>query len=289
VVDNNSVAIIVFFFGPIPWYLSFFLKSVSFNPSIDFLLVTDQNLVNLPGNLTVLSMSLSNFQVLAETTLGCKVELRNSHLKVCDIRPAFGIVFQEFLQNYDFWGYCDVDLIFGNIRSILDSETLSNYSIISARPEYLTGFFSLFRNNEAVNNLFRKNDSYLQVFGDYRYLNFDECDFKHVDLWKGKSLSELPIDNLSMTHLLKEGHLGSETRVLFDLLAVEFIPGDLEWNSGTLVYGREYEALLYHLIQYKNEKLSKIPHWETIPDRYIINKRSFSRYPYRNNLSLKKK
>ena len=44
----------------------------------------------------------------------------NSPYKLCDYKPVYGLIFDEDLQDYDFWGHCDVDLIFGDIRKFIN-------------------------------------------------------------------------------------------------------------------------------------------------------------------------
>ena len=36
-----------------------------------------------------------------------------------DLRPAYGVLFEEYLDGYDFWGHCDLDVLFGRIRDHL--------------------------------------------------------------------------------------------------------------------------------------------------------------------------
>ena len=36
--------------------------------------------------------------------------------KLCDYKPSYGEVFKDELAGYDFWGNCDIDLVWGNIK-----------------------------------------------------------------------------------------------------------------------------------------------------------------------------
>ena len=47
-----------------------------------------------------------------------------SPYKLCDFKPAYGEIFNEFISSFDYWGYCDVDLIWGNIRKFLSNDLL---------------------------------------------------------------------------------------------------------------------------------------------------------------------
>ena len=51
-------------------------------------------------------------------------------------------------MEYDFWGYCDIDLIFGNIRKFITDDILDKYDKILSR-----GHFTLFRNKDSINTI----------------------------------------------------------------------------------------------------------------------------------------
>ena len=79
-----------------------------------------------------------------------------SGYKLCDFKPALGYIFSDYIKKYDFWGYCDIDIIFGNIRAFMTDDLLNEYDVISARHDYLTGCFALYKNNQDMCELFNK-------------------------------------------------------------------------------------------------------------------------------------
>ena len=50
--------------------------------------------------------------------------------KLCDYKPAYGYLFQEYLEGYEYWGYCDVDMIFGNLKRFLPDNVIGEYDKI---------------------------------------------------------------------------------------------------------------------------------------------------------------
>ena len=40
--------------------------------------------------------------------------------KVVDVKPLFGFLFREYIQDYEFWAHVDNDLIFGNIAGLMN-------------------------------------------------------------------------------------------------------------------------------------------------------------------------
>jgi hypothetical protein len=51
------------------------------------------------------------------------------------------------LKEYDFWGFCDVDLIWGNLAHFITHDVLKNYDRIYSR-----GHLELFRNLPKITN-----------------------------------------------------------------------------------------------------------------------------------------
>lgn len=90
--------------------------------------------------------------------------------KLCDFKPAYGEVFRDLLKEYDFWGHCDDDLIFGDIRRFVSDDILNRYDRILGH-----GHFSLFRNTEKVAQMYKKaKPSYREVFSRPESFCFDE-------------------------------------------------------------------------------------------------------------------
>ena len=140
------IAFIVVYFGSVPWYFGLFNKSCAHNPDVDFILITDIDLKgDVADNIIVVRSSLDEVSKRCTDRLGFKISLLNPY-KLCDLRPAYGWIFSDLIEQYDFWGYCDVDLVFGNIRSLITADILNRYEVVTARREYIAGFFSLFRN-----------------------------------------------------------------------------------------------------------------------------------------------
>ena len=109
--------------GDYPWYLPYFLHSCRYNPDIDFLIFTDNqtSLTHLPHNVRLIPYSLEQFKTDAAKALGFEVAIEFGY-KLCDFKPAYGFIFSDYIKKYDFWGYCDIDVIFGNIRLFMTDE-----------------------------------------------------------------------------------------------------------------------------------------------------------------------
>lgn len=169
-----KICIINTYFGKFPLNFDLWLKSAEFNDTIDFLIFTDQKSENysIPKNVFFVKTNLFELETLASNKIGLKVYLKRPY-KCCDLRPAYGIIFEDYISNYDYWGHCDLDLIWGDIRKFIENYNLSSYD------KFLTlGHLSLYKNEKTNNNTFRLNGSlvgnYERVFTDKHNFAFDE-------------------------------------------------------------------------------------------------------------------
>lgn len=147
----KSIGIVAPFFGNLPKLYEFWAKSVAANPTVDFHLVGDcfEGVEHSP-NITVHHMSFGELQQLLADRL-CIRPIDKAY-KLCDFKPAYRNLFPEILGSYDVWGFCDFDLIFGDIRSVVDLDVLpDDWGRI-----FDFGHFSLFPNRDEANTAFLK-------------------------------------------------------------------------------------------------------------------------------------
>ncbi|MDR1568658.1 MAG: hypothetical protein LBS33_08285 [Streptococcaceae bacterium] len=167
------------YFGTLPDMFDLWLYSVSLNPTIDFLLMTDVNLekYNVPSNLHVTHTTFQKMQERVKKHFGETAKLERPY-KLCDYRPSYGELFKEELTEYEFFGWCDTDMILGDLRSFLTSELLSSTDKIGEG-----GMFVLIRNQEPFISFYRQSNlattgvNYKETFFSKYHKGFDEGDF----------------------------------------------------------------------------------------------------------------
>jgi len=149
----KKIAVIVLWFGPLRDYFKLWIRSLEVNGDYDFLLFTDQEMdrSTIPKNLKVQKLTLEDLKEIIHQRLHIQPRFRFSY-KLCDFRPAFGELFAPQLTGYDFWGYCDVDLMFGKLSHFITDDILSSHEKIFNR-----GHFTLFRNDPRINQLYRSS------------------------------------------------------------------------------------------------------------------------------------
>ncbi len=256
-IDNNvlkyqSVAIITCWYGAYPWYFPYFIHSCSFNPTIDFIIITDNDelIKRQPKNVKLIHKSLEETKLNATQKLGFTVSI-NCPYKLCDFKPAYGFLFPEIIKTYDFWGHGDIDVVYGNIRNFMTDEILDSYDVISSRHDYITGTFCLFRNTALMNTLLMQSKDYKNVFSDSQHFCFDECNFLFQELQNAGSIFDYPNNIQSMTYVVQKAAKEGKLNAFFDFIIVEGATGKIKWDKGRIIYKDIYEAMFYHLIKFK--------------------------------------
>lgn len=145
---NNKIAIIVTWFGELPPYFKAWLKSAEKNTTIDFFCFFDHDFETKSNNIFLIKSTMQDEINRISKAINEKITINNSY-KFCDLRPSFGLGYADYLKDYQFWGYCDIDLVFGDIRTFLTDEVLDKYDRF-----YEYGHLSIFRNNDVMNNLY---------------------------------------------------------------------------------------------------------------------------------------
>lgn len=176
-----KIGVICAYFGKFPVYYDTWLKSCEYNKTIDFLLITDQPVKTDVENVHVINISFEDMKKLADETLEVHVSL-NYPYKLCDLRPMYGIIFAKYLKEYDYWGHCDMDVIFGDIRAFTDK-----YELVKYDKFLRLGHLGLYRNTQENNYRFKLGGSscgsWLKIIKDSDGHAFDEtpgiyCIFK---------------------------------------------------------------------------------------------------------------
>lgn len=169
---KNKICVIGVYFGKLPSYFNLWLQSCYNNPKIDFLIFTDQDLESNHKNVIFEKMTLKEMKKIAEKKLKMEISLEKPY-KCCDFRPAYGVIFEDYLKGYCYWGHCDFDMIFGDIYSFIKKYDYEKYDKFLSN-----GHLSLYKNNDIINNAFKLPGSecgeYLVVFTNDKSYIFDE-------------------------------------------------------------------------------------------------------------------
>ncbi len=157
---------VVCWFGSLPTYLPVWLKSCKYNPDYDFLLFTDARTdAVIPDNVKFIPFSMGEFVDRCRNRIDEKTVITTPY-RICDFRPMYGVIFENELKDYDFWGYCDIDIVLGNINDFVGEDDLNNSDAV-----FNGGHFTLVRNCDLMNNLFKRPGALF----DYRTVDSKEA------------------------------------------------------------------------------------------------------------------
>jgi hypothetical protein len=171
----SRIAFVLPWFGPWPNWMPLFWESCRWNPDIDWLIYTDQaQPKEAPGNIDFRILNLEEmYRLIAQ---GLNIELQppfRAH-KLCDFKVATGLIFEDRLRNYDFWGMCDLDMSWGQIRTFYTEDLLSEYDILTSSRRAINGQCTLFRNIPRVNRFFLTEANAIDILRDKKSRNFSE-------------------------------------------------------------------------------------------------------------------
>ncbi len=268
------------YFGEFNAYFPLFLRSCAANDLFEWVLFTDNDAdYDYPPNIRIIKTTLEAVRALAERELGTPVCLKTPH-KLCDLKPAYGLLFEEYLQGCEYWGYCDCDLIFGNLDKLLSPLMDEGYDKIFA-----AGHLTLYRCSEANNRRFMKPFRgkllYKEAFASEKNYRFDE-DYgeSNVHALFIEDGARVFADDLSMNASIASAAL---TRDYYDPEKRAFVKepyrkarfywndGDIlsaRWSDGAVCYDEYAYAHLQHRKMRMPKAVLKSAAVQILPDRF---------------------
>lgn len=147
----KKVAFIVPYFGKLPNYFQLFLNSCRLNKNFKWIIVTDDKTsYSWPQNVQKIDMSFEDLRQRIQSKFDFRIELPTPY-KLCDYKPTYGYIFEDLIQDYPFWGYCDIDTIMGKLDNFLSSDFLNQYDKL-----FELGHMTIFKNTFENNRMFMK-------------------------------------------------------------------------------------------------------------------------------------
>lgn len=158
---RNKTILIIPYYGRMPDYFDLWAQSARANSDFDFLIVSDLSFdVQEYENIRLLEMGFQELKTRIQQLMDFKIVLDTPY-DLCEYKPVYGHVLEEYIEDYDFWGFCDVDVILGNLKHFITDEMLDHYDKL-----WFSGHFTLMRNNQKMRLLYR--EMYPNVL-DYRF------------------------------------------------------------------------------------------------------------------------
>lgn len=281
--DLASVALLAVYFGPLPSYTTLFVQSCGANPTIDVHVVADQAPpLPLPPNVIWHRSTLAEVSTRAQETLGSDLDVATPY-KLNDFKPAYGVLFEDLLAPYDFWGWCDIDVVWGNLRAFLTPDLLGEVDVYSVVGEdYLCGGFTLFRNAPLTNRLFERAPGYKALLKADGYQGFDEMCHRWdegrrpVEELESRGLPVSFSDTVWQAEAdgvicLRTPYATAEPSLWWDPGFVVRWDGERLYNARSRsAHDQGREILMCHFLHNKKQPFFTFPRWDTFPEQFSI-------------------
>ena len=272
---------IVAYFGKLPNYFQLFLKTCSYNKNFNWLLFTDDNTdFDYPDNVEKIQISFEELHEIVQSKFDFHIKLDKAY-KLCDFKPAYGYIFEEYISDYMFWGHCDIDTLMGNLDNFITDDILSKYDKIFA-----LGHMVLYKNSFENNRIFMTDMDnqcwYKESFTNSEVTIFDEP-YKNStninEIFKATGSSVLDEDwsinfKVIPTKFVKTTYVAEKRDFIDDSLEALYV-----WDNGkilryTLVNGiLECEEYMYVHLQERNmrfiPKILKCDKFKIVPNSFL--------------------
>jgi len=254
--QSAKVAFVVPYFGTWPAWSELFFLSCGKN-EIANVLVLSENAppFALPDNVKVIPMPRPEIVSRLAKATGLKLSDFSGH-KLCDFRPFFGLAFADLLSSYEFWGFCDVDVMWGDLKKLLTPDFFESTDVFSAHAQFFVGHFTILRNAVAANNVGFKMEGWRE-----------RC-LAPATLLVEERLLPRAVESDRTLRLQRSKSLPEELNAAFGRVGVTFdFKGDVaylvepdtpvvRWENGSIYYtsiaGKTTEVLYVHFMGLKH-------------------------------------
>lgn len=191
---NRIALIIPYFTSTPPIWLNLNFYTCSKQSNIDFIYFTDcDEIIHLASkysNIICHKISFEDYCNNVSNRLGLAFHPQHAY-KLCDLKPFYGFIHEDILKQYDFWGYGDNDLVYGNLEVLTSDNMLNSYDVITTMSERIAGHFAIFRNNEKYRTLGFKCPQWKEHLLLNEHVGFDESDWVRLVLPEKRILTAI--------------------------------------------------------------------------------------------------
>lgn len=283
----KNCCFVIPYFGSFPNYFQLFLNSCRYNPDFNWLIFSDDTAdYDYPSNVKLIKMTFDELKEHIQSFFDFEIVLPSPY-KLCDYKPSYGYVFHEYLKDFRFWGYCDIDVIMGNLSHYLTFELLENYDKI-----FCLGHMTLFKNTEDINRLFLSEFNgvllYKRAFSTDEIVTFDEewrdennINQMFLNMGKNVFMADYSMNpSISYNDFIRIRYVGRIESSNSHGYEIEQRKKALyTWESGHVyryfLEGRKLnkEEFIYMHLQTRKMKMDKrvltLDHFKIIPDKFL--------------------
>ena len=240
-VRRGKALLILPYFGSFgPWF-PLYLHTLANQHTLDLLLLSDAQPPGLPPNARLVPMTFDQLRALATARLGTPVRLCRTR-NICDLRPAYGLVFEEFIRGYEYWAFGDEDMLYGDLDRMLAPHLDGTVDLVvpgtnkSKTQGAVQGPLTVIRNHPRTNQLVIKDPVYPQVLASDEHWAYDETSWRY-----GAEIS-------SFTKILKDAEARGELSIRWGLPSLTHVPQRGRWfvHDGRALHEDNGKEILYY-------------------------------------------
>ena len=129
---------------------------------------TSNTYERVPSNVEVIPMTTDQFNDLTEKKLGIRPNIYMTEkgvpsVHVTDFCIMWGIIFEDYLKDADYWGMPNWDCVYGNLSKFIPDSEIEQSDVWTDDVATINGVFCLFRNTPEVNSLFKMEANWQDV------------------------------------------------------------------------------------------------------------------------------
>ncbi len=267
---RGRVLLVLPYFGSFgPWF-PLYLHSLSNQQTLDLLLLSDARLPDLPANARHVEMTFDSLRALANSRLRTPVRLHRTR-NLCDLKPAYGIVFAEFMRGYEYWAFGDEDVLYGNLDRMLTPHLDGTADVVlpSTNPSNMQvktqGHLTVLRNHPRTNELVFRDPAYREVLASHEHWAYDETSWRY-----GSEIS-------SFTRIVNEAAARGELSLQWGLPSVTHLPKPGRWYryDGRSIHEDTGREILYYHWGRMRHRPVQWPTAETAKDGFAFDRYGF--------------
>lgn len=255
-VADAKIILVIPYFGQWPAWINYFIESCAKNPDITWLIYTDCGEPEAKAdNIIYHHLSFDAYKAIVSERLGINFN-PDSAYKLCDLKPALGLVHTKDIEAYDYWGFGDIDVVYGQIKNYLTPEMLE-HNLISFHQHRISGHLCLLKNTKTMREAFMRFKGWEAILVDKSHRCFDEKHFNSLFIrhknWPEKLRKVLYYPRYLMrTAYFEESYSTSFGSVAWVDGSFNF-PETWHWNKGLLTVDGSSRTFPYvHFLYWKH-------------------------------------
>ena len=190
-IGENQIVVLVPYFGSFPKWFDLYLYSCSKQHNIDFIFFTDCKIPqDVYNNTFFIPITFDEYCAYISEKLNV-VFKPESPYKLCDVKPFYGVIHETIINQYTYWGFADIDLVYGLLDMVINKENLEKYDVITTHTNRVAGHFTIVRSRSKFTRICLRIPNWEEKLICQDHLSVDEDDWVLLIFPKVKWLRRL--------------------------------------------------------------------------------------------------